>query len=260
MSAFVQGVALTVAYDGAPFAGWASQPDRSTVQDCLKGAILAVDPSASAPRGASRTDSGVHARAQAAAFDTTRTIPPRGWVLSINQHLPDEIAVRAARIVPVGFQPRFSNRAKRYRYHLLTDRVRDPFERARTWRVGHDLDLGLMQREALALVGTHDFSAFRTASDERPSAVRTLMRVDVERVDARHVHVVVEGTAFLHNMVRIIVGTLVDVATGRKPEGTIAKALASRARQDAGTTAPPDGLLLEHIDLAWPDDAGEAWP
>jgi tRNA pseudouridine38-40 synthase len=202
----------------------------------------------------------VHAAGQLAAFDATRPIPARGWVLGLNRHLPVDVAVRKARPAPLGFSPRFAARAKRYRYRVLVDFVRDPALQARAWRVPL-LDLDAMAREAEAARGTHDFAAFRSAGDERPTTERTLLRVDIEReADPRVVAVVVEGTAFLYNMVRILVGTMVDVARGRLEAGAIGRALASRERAHAGTTAPAHGLVLEHVDLGQPEGLGEPWP
>src|SRR5579864_1524382 len=122
------GVLLEVSYDGTGFRGWARQGREATrtVEETLNGAILAVDPRASAVRGTSRTDAGVHAEGQLAAFDTTLDIPARGWTLALNRHLPEDVAVRAARAVPAGFAPRFVALGKRYRYRVLVDRVRDP--------------------------------------------------------------------------------------------------------------------------------------
>jgi tRNA pseudouridine38-40 synthase len=202
----------------------------------------------------------VHAEGQLAAFDAQRAIPSRGWVLGLNRHLPDDVAVRRARTVPAGFSPRFAARSKRYRYRVLVDFVRDPAWRARAWRVPL-IDVEAMAREAEAARGTHDFAAFRSAGDERPSTERTLLRVDVVReTDPRVVAVVFEGTAFLYNMVRILVGTMVDVARGRLEAGAVSRALESRERGMAGTTAPAHGLVLEHVDVALPEGIGEPWP
>lgn len=261
---------LEIAYDGTAFHGWAAQREGRTVEDTVRGAIAAVDPRASLVRGASRTDAGVHAEGQLAAFDTTLDIPPKGWVLGLNQHLPEDIAVRAAQIVPAGFTPRFAARGKRYRYRLLLDKVRDPRWRTRAWRVGDDVDLEKLAREAATIIGTHDFAAFRTSADERTITVRTMTRAVVEKEwdereereerDPRIVSIVIDGTAFLHNMVRILVGTLMDVARGRLEEGAIDRALAAKDRRVAGTTAPAHGLTLERVDVELPSDAGERWP
>ena len=249
-----------MAYDGEAFHGWAAQNDARTVEEVLRGAVVAVDPRASSLRGASRTDAGVHAEGQLVAFDTALEIPSRGWVLGINQHLPADVAVRAGRAVPAGFAPRFGARGKRYRYRVLVDPIRDPLIRGRAWRVP-DLDAGAMAAEAAAARGTHDFASFRGAGDQRPTTVRTLSRVDVEReADPRVVAVVVEGDAFLYNMVRILVGTMVDVARGRLPIGAVAQALDARDRRSAGTTAPAHGLVLEQVDVALPEGAGDRWP
>ncbi len=255
-----RGVLLEVAYDGTAFHGWAAQKGVRTVEETLRGAVLAMDPGASDLRGASRTDAGVHAEGQAVAFDTSRDIPARGWVLGLNQHLPEDVAVRRARSVPPGYAPRFSARSKRYRYRLLIDTVRDPHWRTRAWRVSK-IDVPSMILEAQAARGTHDFAGFRGASDKRASSVRTLTRVDIEReADERVLAVVVEGGAFLYNMVRILVGTMVDVARGRLGAGALARALESGRRSDAGTTAPAHGLVLERVDLVLPETVGSPWP
>lgn len=253
-------VLLTVAYDGEAFAGWAAQKDARTVQGVLLDALKAMDPGVEALRGASRTDAGVHAEGQLAAFDPTRAIDARGWVLGLDSHLPDDVAVRAARPVPFGYDPRRMSRRKRYRYRLLLDQVRDPLLRGGAWRIGYELDLERMAREAQRTEGTHDFRAFRTSHDQRQNTVRTLERVAVERQSDRVVTIAVTGTAFMHNMVRILVGTLVDVARGQLGEGAVTRAIASGERKDLGPTAPAHGLCLEHIDAAIPETAGVPWP
>jgi tRNA pseudouridine38-40 synthase len=254
------GVLLEVAYDGTTFHGWAAQAGVRTVEETLHGAVLAVDPRASRVRGTSRTDAGVHAEGQLVAFDAELAIPARGWTLGLNQHLPDDVAVRAARAIAPGFAPRFTSRGKRYRYRVLVDPVRDPRWRTRAWRVS-EVDPEAMQREGEVAVGTHDFVAFRSAGDERAVTVRTLTRVEVEReADPRILSVVVEGNAFLYNMVRILVGTMVDVGRGRLRPGALARALETRERRVAGVTAPAHGLVLEQVHVELPEGTGERWP
>jgi tRNA pseudouridine38-40 synthase len=186
----------------------------------------------------------------------------RGWVLGINQHLPEDVAVRAARAVPEGYNPRFASKGKRYRYSLLIDQVRDPRHRDRAWRIGDALDLDAMTTEAASIVGTHDFAAFRSSADERDETVRTLSRVAIEREasDARVVGIVVEGSAFMHNMVRIIAGTLVDVGRRRLEAGAFARALASKERRVLGVTAPAQGLTLERVEVVIEDASEDVWP
>lgn len=255
-----RGILLSIAYDGRRFAGFARQPDQRTVAGELLGALRCVDPTIREVRGASRTDAGVHALDQRVAFDPSVVIPPRGWALGLARHLPEDIAVRRASLVAPGFVPRFASVRKRYRYRLTFDILRDPFLEGRTWRVPERLDdavIAAIAEEARALVGTHDFAAFRSAADERESTTRTLFAVTPERdpADPRSLWITVEGTAFLHNMVRILVGTLLDVARGRRRPGAAARALASRRRTDAGITAPPDGLVLDRV---WLSDEGES--
>jgi tRNA pseudouridine38-40 synthase len=254
------GVLLTVAYDGRPFAGFARQPTARTVAGELDGAVRAVDERATLVRGASRTDSGVHAIGQRVAFDSTRELQARNWVLALNSHLPAEIAVTRAALVPTGYEPRHRAKHKRYRYVLFESPVRDPFLDGRAWRVGDPLDHALMMQAAAPLVGKHDFGAFRAASDERVETVRTLFRIEVRsaRRDPRIVEVVVEGTGFLHRMVRIIVGSLVDVGRKKLAPSALEAALTSRDRKTLGITAPPDGLHLDEVILD--DDGRDGWP
>lgn len=243
-------VLLIVAYDGRLFSGWAPQQSARTVAGELLGAIRAMDPHVTEVRGASRTDAGVHARGQLAAFDPRRVIAPKGWALGLSAHLPSEITIRQAALVAPGAQPRFSTIRKRYRYLILRDPLRDPFWEGRALRFSHQLDIHKLRAEAALLVGTHDFAAFRSSSDERTQTVRTIEEVHVEHLagDSRVLAVDVIGSGFMHNMVRIIVGTLLDVARGRLTAGAIAKAIASGSRADLGMTAPPEGLYLESID------------
>jgi len=145
-------------------------------------------------------------------------------------------------------------------HRVLVDPVRDPGLRARAWRVS-DVDVAAVALEAQAAIGTHDFAAFRSSGDSRDNTVRTLSRVDVEReAHPGIVAVVVEGNAFLYNMVRILVGTMFDVGRGRLEPGAVARALDSRDRGQAGITAPPQGLVLEHVDAELPSESGERWP
>lgn len=255
------GVLLTLAYDGASFSGFAAQNNTArTVASVLTGAIRAMDPRATGLRVASRTDAGVHARGQVASFDSMLRIEPRGWLLGLSGHLPPQIAVQRVARVQQNFNPSKAAVAKTYRYLILRGTVRDPFLHGRAWRVHERLDLEAMRREAAALLGTHDFAAFRGARDQRPTTVRSISRAEISEVpgEPRCIAFEIRGDRFLYHMVRIIVGTLVDVGRGSCAPGAIARAQRSGERTDLGMTAPPDGLCLERIELA--NSGHDEWP
>jgi tRNA pseudouridine38-40 synthase len=253
-------VLLDVAYDGRSFAGFAPQPGQLTVAGSLRKAIMTVDPMAGPLRAASRTDSGVHARGQRVAFDVTRDIDCRGWLLGIQCRLPRTIGLRAATRMPLGYNPRFDTVLKRYRYVLLCDSVHDPLLVGRAWRIGnlHTAQrLERLRREWASFTGTHDFSAFASSADIRKNTERSMVALDVHQTGGQ-LALDVTGDGFLHHMVRIMVGTAVDVGRGRVPAGAVQRAFASGRREDAGVTAPPDGLCLEEVFLK--TSTGPRWP
>lgn len=257
----VHGVLLWVAYDGREFHGMAIQPAARTVAGELLGALASMDPHIKTLRHVSRTDARVHARGQLVTFDSRLQIPPRGWVLGLQRHLPPSIAVVGAAPVVPGFDPRGHVTCKTYTYRLFLSAIRDPFWAGTTWQIRDRLNQPAMDDEASELLGRHDFAAFRGASDGRTDTTRTIMsaRFVDDPADARCRLFVLTGDRFLYHMVRIIVGTLVDVGRGSKPRGTIRTALASLKRSDLGITAPPDGLTLLRVELdtpmidRWPD-------
>jgi tRNA pseudouridine38-40 synthase len=254
------GILLTVAYDGTRFSGFAPQNNGVTVAGVLRAAIQQMDPNVGSLRVASRTDAGVHARGQIVSFDTQLQIESRGWLLGLSAFLPPEVAVQRVARVPAGFNPSQEARFKTYHYWILRGTIRDPFLAGKAWRVHDTLDLAAMQREADQLLGTHDFSAFRGAADRRVNAVRTITRAELSELpeSPRCVRFAIRGDRFLYNMVRIIVGTLVDVGRRRADPGSFARAFASKERTDLGMTAPPDGLFLDRVEL---EDWGHSeWP
>jgi tRNA pseudouridine38-40 synthase len=258
-----RGVLLTVAYDGAPFAGFAPQHGMPTVAGELLAAIRQLDPAVDRLRATSRTDAGVHAHGQRVAFDTAGRVPPRGWVLGLIGKLPAAIAVHRAANVAPGFEPRFAALAKTYRYLLLCERLPEPLLERRSWRVDGlrtPAAQALLESELAAARGTHDFRAFRSSEDQRLHTERTLAETRVVRVGESPLVLGLEvtGDGFLHNMVRILVGTVVDVARGRLAPGAIRRAIASGNRRDGGITAPPDGLYLERVLLR--DEGTDGWP
>lgn len=237
---------LRVAYDGTRYAGWQIQPDEPTVQATLMAAVAAMEGAPVKVFGAGRTDAGVHARGQGASFTTASSIPPLGWLRGLNATLPDDVAVTDVREMPPGFHARFSARGKHYRYRIWNAPARDPLECRTAWHRHGLLDVEAMAAGAAHLVGHHDFESFRAASCDREHAVRDLTRLDVRR-DGPLVTVDVEGTAFLKHMVRILVGSLVEVGRSKHPPEWIAEARDARDRRAAGPTAPSAGLCLERV-------------
>lgn len=247
-------VMLEVAYDGRPFVGFVRQNNGPTVAAELESAISRLDPHAGTLTCSSRTDAGVHARHQIVSFLSEQMIPARGWVLGLRPILPDTISVIGAALVPLSFDPRLDPSWKRYRYRVLVSQVPDPFEAGRAYWVFSRLDLEKMRQAAAHLIGEHDFRAFRSARDQRTSTVRRIDSVIIEPSfeDPRRVDIAVTGNRFLHNMVRIIAGTLVDVGRGRRDASCTSRALETGAREELGMTAPAHGLYLEHVELRTP--------
>jgi tRNA pseudouridine38-40 synthase len=255
----LRSVILTVAYDGSQFSGIAPQVNANTVSAELLKAIATMDPNVGSLRIASRTDAGVHARGQVVAFETRMNIPSRGWQAGLSSALPPPVAVVAVTQTLPGFDPSKRAVAKAYRYLILQGSVRDPFLHARAWRIFDPLQIEIMRSEAQSLLGEHDFRAFRSAADIRTNTVRRIESVALAQdpTQERLLCFDVVGNRFMYNMVRIIVGTLVDVGRGRVAPGAIARAIHSGSRDDLGVTAPAEGLYLERVML--PNDLPQ-WP
>ncbi|HEY8368249.1 MAG TPA: tRNA pseudouridine(38-40) synthase TruA, partial [Thermodesulfobacteriota bacterium] len=226
---------LTVEYLGAGFAGWQAQASgRRTVQGVLAEAVARVTGERVAVHGAGRTDAGVHALGQVASLVLERsTLAPDALRDALNAVLPADVSVRAVEEAHAGFHARKDAAGKRYRYLILVSPARSPFWEGRAWHRRGPLDLDAMRRAASGLVGTHDFSAFRAAASEARSAVRTVSRltIDADPEVERLVRVEIEGDGFLTHMVRIIVGTLVEVGRGKMPAERVAEILAGRDRR-----------------------------
>lgn len=243
--------ALGVEYDGSEFSGWQrlnrrGEPERRnepTVQAALERALSFVAGGPIDVVCAGRTDAGVHASTQVVHFDGPAGRDPRGWVLGTSSQLPPSICVRWCVPVADDFNARFSARARRYRYSILNRQVRPALHRQYLAWERRPLDADAMHRAAQALLGDHDFSAFRTVHCQAPHARRQLHEISVVRTD-EVVVIEVQANAFLHHMVRNIVGSLLPVGRGEQPEGWIAELLAGRDRTVAGPTAPSAGLVF----------------
>lgn len=240
--------ALGVEYDGSGFQGWqrlskSGTPDETSVQSVLENALSRVANAQVDTICAGRTDAGVHAQCQVVHFDSDAPRDPHSWVLGATANLPPAVCVRWCQPMPDDFNARFSARARRYRYRLVNRIVRPALERHMLSWERMPLDADAMHRAAQALLGENDFNAFRTVHCQSPHAFRDLQAISVRR-EGEQVRVDVQANAFLHHMVRNIVGSLLVVGRGEKPESWIAELLAGRDRTVAGPTAPPDGLVF----------------
>ena len=237
---------LIVEYDGTDFAGWQRQDGQRTVQGCLEAAVQTMTGEASLVRGAGRTDAGVHALGQVANFTTVAKIPTGGFLRGLNAELPPDIAVLELSDVPATFDARYAARGKLYRYQIWNHLVRAPLHRRTSWHCRAPLDLHAMREAATVFVGEHDFRAFRAADCERKTTVRIVRQMEL-RSQGPLITCDVEGTAFLKNMVRILVGTLVAVGRGKLTRADLLRIQASGDRTQAGMTAPAAGLSLIHV-------------
>jgi len=242
---------LTMAYDGTDFAGWQVQPNGRTVQETLERAIYKVTGEQGRAVASGRTDSGVHAQGQVVSIATESRLTLHVLRRALNAELPDDVAVLSIEEAAAGFHATRDAVSKRYRYWLHDGPVREVLRRRYLWQWFIRLDEAAMHRAAQALQGTHDFTSFASLGAERTSNVRTIADIRVERgrgekADLITIEVTADG--FLYNMVRAIVGTLVEVGRGYQPEDWPGKVLQAKDRSQAGMTAPPQGLFLERVD------------
>lgn len=237
---------LVVEYDGTDFAGWQRQAGQRTVQQCLEEALERMIGRRVPIRGAGRTDAGVHADGQVASAQVESAIPASGFLRGLNTYLPPDVAVLAVDDAAEGFDARRSARGKLYRYLIWNHVTRSPRRRRDAWHLRAPLDVHAMRAAAAVLIGRHDFRAFRAADCERTNTVRELRAFDVWRQGAL-VTCEVEGTAFLKNMVRIMVGTLVAAGRGELDGAGVRALLDGGDRTAAGVTAPAHGLTLVRV-------------
>jgi tRNA pseudouridine38-40 synthase len=266
---------ITLAYDGTDYVGWQRQANGVSIQALIEEALRSLDGRDVTVTGAGRTDAGVHALGQVAAFTIARELGADALVRAVNAYLPPAVRVLSAEEAPPSFHPRFGARTKTYRYQLWNGDVMSPFERTYAWHVPGPLDVEAMRAAARRLEGRHDFAAFQatgssvattereifasnisttedTADTGEAAFFRTGLSPGVPRVPRGGELIVyaVTGSGFLRHMVRIIVGSLVEIGRGRQPVEWISRAVASRDRAAAGPTAPPHGLFLVRVDYA----------
>lgn len=245
--------AMGVEYDGSEFKGWQQlgESGRPSVQASLQEALSSVADAPIKVMCAGRTDAGVHGHCQVVHFDTDVIRNARGWTLGTTTRLPPAIAVRWCQPVADDFHARFSARARRYRYRLLNRQVRPALNRQSLSWERRPLDAALMHAAAQELLGENDFSAFRSVNCEALHARRELQAISVTR-DGEVLEVCVQANAFLHHMVRNIVGSLILVGCGDKPVSWLGELLAGKDRTVAGPTAPPQGLVF--VGPLYPDN------
>ena len=240
-------IAIGLEYDGTAYNGWQRQRTGHGVQACVEKALETVANHEVDVVCAGRTDTGVHASGQVAHFDTDSERHPRSWLLGANSNLPDDVNLTWAHVVGDDFHARYSAIARSYRYLILNRLQRSALYRRRAWWVHPELDEERMHRAAQALVGEHDFSAFRAAGCQAKTPMRNITAIAVSR-DSDWVRVEVTANAFLMHMVRNITGTLVAIGCGDEAEGWAGEILAGRDRTRAGVAAPPHGLTLTDVE------------
>ena len=237
---------LVLEYDGTNYHGWQIQPNLPTIQATIEAAIRTVAQHDVDVIGAGRTDAGVHALGQVAHFATTARLTAEEWQRALNGLLPPDIAVLAVEPAPDSFHARFSAKSKLYRYLILTRVHRSALSRSKVLHYPYPLDLAAMQDAARALVGTHDFSSFQGSPTDAENPVCTITHLTIERF-GDEIRFEVESNRFLKQMVRAIMGTLLEVGRGKLKAGDVAGILAARDRTKAGPTAPAHGLYLVRV-------------
>jgi tRNA pseudouridine38-40 synthase len=242
---------LTLAYDGTDFAGWQWQPKERTIQGELEAAIERVTQVKTRCAASGRTDAGVHALGQVVSFVSDTWLAPPALTKALNAELPPDMLVFEVDFAPDGFHAQRDAMRKRYRYLLEDGRWRDLFSRNYLWHIFQRLDVEAMRAAAAPLVGKHDFASFESRGSQRLSTVRTVLDILVERRRAEftdRIVIEVEANGFLYNMVRNIVGTLVQVGRGKEATTWPAEVLALHDRTKAGMTAPAQGLYLVGVE------------
>jgi tRNA pseudouridine38-40 synthase len=239
-------LAAGIEYDGTAYSGWQYQSHAPSVQEKLNHALSSVAATVLECTGAGRTDAGVHATGQVIHFDPTVDRSMRSWLLGVNSNLPDDINMLWVRPVPDDFHARYSATARSYRYVILNRTVRSALERHRVWWKYHPLDSDRMHEAAQQLLGEHDFSAFRAAACQSRTPVRELMHISVSREDD-HIYIDCTANAFLHHMVRNIVGSLARIGQGEENIGWLGDVLEQKDRTLSGITAPASGLTLTRV-------------
>ncbi|MBZ2175267.1 tRNA pseudouridine(38-40) synthase TruA [Schnuerera sp. xch1] len=239
-------IKLTIEYFASNYCGWQKQKNGNSIQEEIETAIKLVTGETVNLIGSGRTDSGVHAKGQVANFNTNSNIPADKFKFALNANLPSDISIINSEKVSNDFHSRYDALGKRYQYLIYNRKIRNPLYRDFSYHVPYELDIDEMKSAAKYFLGTHDFSSFMTSNSSAKTTVRTIDKISLNEKD-NLVIFFVQGNGFLYNMVRIIVGTLVDVGRGKLYKKDIPYIIKSKKRINAGHTAPPQGLYLEKV-------------
>lgn len=242
----MRNLLLTLRYDGTSFHGWQIQPNSDSVQQKIQEALKAVTGKSENVIGCSRTDAGVHANMFCANVHTESDILPEKLINALNFHLPNEISVYDCKEVDFDFHARYNAKGKEYVYLIYNEKYRNPFYENKALFYPYSLNIDEMNKDAQDFIGVHDFSAFCSADTEIEDKVREIYDCKVEK-EGELVKITVSGNGFLYNMVRIIVGTLISIQSGKIPSGSIPNIIESKNRQNAGVTVKPCGLYLNKV-------------
>lgn len=242
----MKNIKLIIEYDGTNYYGWQKQNDKVTIQGTLEEAVRNLTKEENEVIGCSRTDSGVHARGFVASFKTESTVPPHKFREAINYRLPDDIVVLSSEEVSEDFHPRYLAKGKTYEYTIYNNLVPTALNRAFSYHYKYPLDIESMKEACNFFKGTHDFKAFRSEGSSVKTTVRTIYDLNI-KTEGDFIKISVSGDGFLYNMVRIIVGTLINVGRGKIAPHDIEKIIAGKDRKEAGDCVPAKGLKLVEV-------------
>lgn len=242
----LRNIKLIIEYDGTNYVGWQYQPNGTSVQEVVEEGLAKILKEPVRVISSGRTDAGVHARGMVASFRTEKTVPLKAFVAGLNSIVPPDISIKAAAEMPLDFHPRSDALGKHYRYTILNSPLRSPLLRLSSWHVKGKLNLEAMRRAASCFIGEKDFSAFRATKCSAKTTVRRIDSLDIYSTNDL-VIVDVKGNGFLRNMVRIMVGTLVEVGRGIMPVEGVPPLFEGGERENSGVTAPPQGLCLMEV-------------
>jgi len=243
----MRNIKLVIEYDGTNYHGWQTQPQSPTIQEVIEEKIEIMTRQRVHLAGSGRTDAGVHALGQVACFQTSSSIPVEGLWLGLNSLLPVDITIQSAEEVDPSFHPQFAAKRKTYRYLIFNRQAPSAIYRRYSWHLPNPLDMEGMQRASQILLGRHDFSSFQGAHPDTQDPVREIFQAEWSRKEPAFLSFLIEADGFLKNMVRNIVGTLVEVGKGKISAGEFERILAARDRKQAGMTAPAQGLFLLEV-------------